>query len=212
VTTSIPGSTGAYSFARASATWTWSEQVFAIFGFTPGDVVPTTDLVLSHQHPEDRADVERLLSDVAETGRPYSCWHRIVDANGDTRQVVAVGAGDFDDDGTLLGVSGLLVDVTEEVRRTTAREVDEAMELMSQSRPAIEQAKGALMMAYGLDSDDAFLLLRRYSQHVNVKVRDVARNITEALPDGDLPLGSRATWDEIAADLRRDDLEEQPGA
>jgi hypothetical protein len=68
------------------------------------------------------------------------------------------------------------------------------------------------MMAYGLDSDDAFLLLRRYSQHVNVKVRDVARNITEALPDGDLPLGSRATWDEIAADLRRDDLEEQPGA
>ena len=31
---------------------------------------------------------------------------------------------------------------------TAAREVDEAMELMSRSRPVIEQAKGALMMAY----------------------------------------------------------------
>ena len=81
-----------------------------------------------------------------------------------------------------MGVSGFLVDVTEAVRRTTAREVDEAMELMSQSRPAIEQAKGALMVTYGLDPDEAFLLLRRYSQQVNVKVRDVARNIVEALP------------------------------
>ena len=53
---------------------------------------------------------------------------------------------------------------------------------MSQSRPAIEQAKGALMVSYGLDADDAFLLLRRYSQHVNVKLRDVARAVVEALP------------------------------
>ncbi len=90
--------------------------------------------------------------------------------------------GDFAVDGTLVGVSGFLVDVTEAVRRTTAREVDEAMELMSHSRPAIDQAKGALMVTYGLDPDEAFLLLRRYSQQVNVKVRDVARNIVEALP------------------------------
>lgn len=212
MTPSIPGSTGTFHFARTSATWTWSEQVFAIFGFAPGDVVPTTELVLSHQHPEDRAVVEQLLDDVIETGRPYSSWHRLVDAEGSTHQVITLVAGDFDDDGTLVGVSGFLVDVTESVRRTTAREVDEAMELMSHSRPAIEQAKGALMVTYGLDSDEAFLLLRSYSQHVNVKVRDVARNIVEALPDGDLPLGTRATWDEIAAELAQDPAIEQPGA
>jgi hypothetical protein len=212
VTTSIPGSTGTFHFARTSATWTWSEQVFAIFGFAPGDVVPTTELVLSHQHPDDRADVEQLLDDVMETGRPCSTWHRLVDADGSTRQVLTLVAGDFADDGTLVGVSGFLVDATESVRRTTAREVDEAMELMSHSRPAIEQAKGALMVTYGLDPEDAFLLLRRYSQHVNVKVRDVARNIVEALPDGDLPLGSRATWDDIAAQLVQSPGIEQPGA
>jgi hypothetical protein len=83
------------------------------------------------------------------------------------------------------------------------------MELMSQSRPAIEQAKGALMISYGLDADRAFQLLRSYSQRTNVKLRDVARNVVEALVDRDLPLGSRATWDELAAELTDDTPEEE---
>ena len=120
-------------------------------------------------------------------------------------------AGDFADDGSLAGFSGLLVDLTVAVRRTTAREVDEAMEQMSLSRPTIEQAKGALMISYGLDADYAFRLLRSYSQRANVKLRDVARNIVDALVDRDLPLGTRATWDELAAELRADAAEEPSG-
>jgi hypothetical protein len=211
VTTSIPGPTGTFHFARATGTWTWSEQTFSIYGFAPGDVVPTTELVLSHQHPEDRAEVERLLAEVIETGRPHSVWHRVVDAEGSTRQVVTLCAGDFAEEGTLVGVSGFLVDLTEAVRRTTAREVDEAMELMSQSRPTIEQAKGALMLTYGVDEDAAFGLLRRYSQLANVKVRDVARSVVEAVVDRDLPLGSRPTWDELAGELTDDTSEERSG-
>jgi hypothetical protein len=183
--------------------------MFAIYGFAPGVVVPTTDLVLSHQHPDDRDEVQRLLMDSLGTGHPQTLWHRVVDAQGGTRQVVTVvdGGGDAE-------TRGIVVDVTEAVRRTTAGEVDEAMEMLSHSRPAIDQAKGALMHIYGLGPDDAFLLLRRYSQQVNVKVRDVATNIVEALADRDLPLGTRATWDELAADLVESGSEqqEQPGA
>jgi PAS domain-containing protein len=191
--------------------------VYAIYGFAPGDVLPTTELILSHQHPEDRPEVERLIDEVIATGRPHSLWHRLVDAQGTTRQVLTLWTGDFDDDGDLVGVSGFLVDLTETVRRTTAREVDEAMEVMSHSRPPIEQAKGALMLAYGLSDDDAFALLRSYSQHVNVKVRDVARNVVDALPERDLPIGTRETWDRLAAELvgpagERVDPEKQPGA
>ena len=209
MTTSIPGATGTFHFSRGTGTWTWSEQVYAIYGFAPGAVLPTTQLILAHQHPEDRAEVEQVLADAFETGTPHTLWHRIRDAHGNTRQVVMLGAGDFADDGALVGFSGILVDLTEAVRRTTAREVDEAMELMSQSRPAIEQAKGALMISYGLDADRAFQLLRSYSQRTNVKLRDVARNVVEALVDRDLPLGSRATWDELAAELSDHTSEEE---
>jgi hypothetical protein len=201
VTTSIPGSPGTFRFSRSTNTWTWSEQLCTTFGFAPGDVVPTQELILSHQHPEDRAAVQQVLDDTLATGRPRSVWHRLVDAHGSTRRVVTLCSGDFAGDGTLVGLSGFLVDLTEPVRRTTAREVDEALELMAQSRPAIEQAKGALMVTYGLDADEAFLLLRRYSQQVNVKVRDVARAVVESLPDRDLPHASRAVWDALAAGL-----------
>lgn len=211
MTTSIPGSTGTFHFSRGTGTWTWSEQVYAIYGFAPGAVLPTTELILAHLHPEDRAAVEQVLAEAIGTGTPHTLWHRIRDAQGTTRQVVMVGAGEFTDGGELEGIRGFLVDLTEAVRRTTAREVDEAIELMSQSRHVIEQAKGALMISYGLDADRAFRLLRSYSQRANVKLRDVARNVVEALVDRDLPLGSRATWDALAAGLVDDVPEEWSG-
>jgi hypothetical protein len=212
VTTSTPGTTGTFQFDPASGVWRWSEEVFALYGFAPGDVVPTTELVLSHQHPEDRAEVARFLRAVVEDGRARAVWHRLVNSSAGTRQILTICSGELDDNGTVRGVHGFKVDVTEVQRLTTAREVAVAMELMAQSRPVIEQAKGALMTIYGLDDEDAFLLLRRYSQQANVKLRDVARNITEALPDGDLPVGSRATWDELADELRDSRVQEQPGA
>ena len=67
--------------------------MFAIYGFAPGVVVPTTDLVLSHQHPDDRDEVQRLLMDSLGTGHPQTLWHRVVDAQGGTRQAVTVVAG-----------------------------------------------------------------------------------------------------------------------
>jgi len=200
VTTSNPGRTGTFHYDRASGSWSWSDDLYAVFGFAPGDVVPSRELILFHQHPEDRAEVEAQLDDVIATGRPFSMWHRLVDAQGNTRQVVTVGAGEFDGADEPEGVSGYLIDLTEAVRRTTSREVDEAMDQMSQSRPTIEQAKGALMMRYRLDEESAFTLLRRYSQGVNVKVRDVARSLVGSLGRG-RPVDDLARWDELAREL-----------
>lgn len=42
----------------------------------------------------------------------------------------------------------------------------------------IEQAKGALMVVYGLTADAAFALLRWHSQHTNVKLRSIATELT----------------------------------
>ena len=47
--------------------------------------------------------------------------------------------------------------------------------------PEIEQAKGALMLAYGITADDAFALLCSFSQDRNIKVRDIAARLTANL-------------------------------
>ena len=46
------------------------------------------------------------------------------------------------------------------------------------SMAVIEQAKGALMITCGLTDGAAFAVLRRHSQHGNVKVRDIAAELT----------------------------------
>ena len=174
MSTSILGHSGAFrlSTTAGTGTWTWSEPTYELYGFRPGDVVPTTELVLAHQHPEDRGSVEALLLEVVERG-------------------------------SVVAVTGQTVDVSEAVRRATAREVGEAMEVLSQSRPLIEQAKGALMLRYALDADQAFTLLRDDSQLADVKVREVARLLLASVTAGaGLPATSHADLDRLAAALR----------
>ncbi len=62
-----------------------------------------------------------------------------------------------------------------------AREKDQVVNLQQAltSRDVIGQAKGVLMERERLTADQAFDVLRRASQHLNVKLRDVAERVTE---------------------------------
>jgi AmiR/NasT family two-component response regulator len=51
------------------------------------------------------------------------------------------------------------------------------------SRDVIGQAKGILMERRGLPADQAFDVLRRASQDLNVKLRDVAATLAERRAD-----------------------------
>jgi len=202
---------GSFHYTSATDTLTWSDPVYLMHGFRPGDVVPSVDLVLSHKHPEDRDEAARVIQRVCATGEAFSCWHRIIDAAGTQRQVLSVGAGTFDDNGFVTGYAGYISDVSELLRRSVNREVEEALDGLSRTRPTIEQVKGALMLTYALDPDAAFELLRRYSQLANVKVRDVAVAFAEAMSRGDFPEGSRPTWDELAGHTRGSTHDGQAG-
>ncbi|MDQ0578008.1 AmiR/NasT family two-component response regulator [Streptomyces rishiriensis] len=46
-----------------------------------------------------------------------------------------------------------------------------------ETRHAIGEAMGILMERHRLDADDAFNMLRRISQHHNIKPRDVAQRV-----------------------------------
>lgn len=204
---------GTFRIALPAHAWTWSDGVFAILGLDECGGAPTTELVLQHQHLGDRVAVERFIEDVTTTGQPAAVWHRVVRRDRSLRQLVTVAAGVTGPDGTLESVAGHVVDVTEPARLTTSREVDEALEQLSQSRPAIDQAKGALMFAYGIDEETAFALLREYSQHLNLKVRDLARDLVEAArqPGGWAP-DTRALLDRLMGALNDPAPGENPGA
>lgn len=197
------GPVGSFQYSFTGDALVWSDDVFTIHGFTPGDVVPSLELMLSHKHPDDRERVADVVALARATGEPFALWHRVVDARGVHKHVLSVGAGVVDEAGVVGGLTGFIVDLSDAVRDTVAVEVREAVAGVSRSRPGIDQVKGALMLSYSLDADGAFALLRRYSQVVNVKIRDLARELAAAISTGELPQPVRRALDELVDDATR---------
>ena len=46
--------------------------------------------------------------------------------------------------------------------------------------PVIEQSKGILIGYFGIDADAAFSVLRRWSSHHNIKLRDISKLLVDA--------------------------------
>lgn len=183
MTTVITGPWGPFVYEVATKSWWWSDDLYRIHGFQPGDVVPTTDLLVAHKHPDDAAVATAIILNAFTSGEPFALWHRIIDAKLRTRTVVSVGDGFRDESGELVEVRGYMVDVTGSKRGQTARDIDEAVRRSSESRGTIEQAKGVIMAALAVDADTAFGLLKRSSQNANVKLRDLAQILLSTVED-----------------------------
>ncbi|WP_129788375.1 PAS and ANTAR domain-containing protein [Promicromonospora panici] len=177
--------TGRYRYGVVTQRWWWSDETFQIHGFEPGDVVPTTTLVLAHKHPDDRARVSRMFQGAAVTGEPFSSVHRIMDARGRERTLTVVGEGRRDaETSRVCELVGYFVDVTSAVETRAGMAASASIRASAASRAPIEQAKGIVAFALGIDVEEAFERLRTTSNHTNVAVRDVARRIVGLAPTG----------------------------
>jgi PAS domain S-box-containing protein len=174
--TGEPQRVGRFKFFLDEQRWEWSDAVARIHGYEPGTVVPTTELLLQHKHPDDRAHVAVVLDRVL-SGEPFSSRHRIIDAAGRTHWVIVVGDAMCDEAGAPIGTTGFYIDVTESLQS----EITSVLSDVSAARAQIEQAKGVLMTAYGVSADRAFDILVWRSQETNVKVRDLAAHFLAAI-------------------------------
>ncbi|OLT46185.1 hypothetical protein BJF88_04875 [Cellulosimicrobium sp. CUA-896] len=172
--------------------WWWSAGVYAILGLQPGEVVPTTQLLLAHRHPDDTRPTGGTLLEALAEGEPFSHLHRIVDAHGATRTVVVTGTAVRDDAGRVVEVTGDLVDVTASVAARSASDANRQISDAFSSRGRIEQAKGAVAIVLGLDPEEAFSLLCAASSLANVRVRDLADELVSCLADLDPRADRRA--------------------
>jgi PAS domain S-box-containing protein len=200
---------GGYRLDLATGQWTWSDEVYVMHGFEPGEVVPTTSLMLSHKHPDDRGRVDGVLRRAAESGQPFSSVHRIVDAAGRTRTLAVTGQGRRDPDtGRVTELIGYFIDVTKAQREAAALEASASIQASSERRSVIEQAKGVLMVIYGVDEEAAFDRLREASNQSNIAVRDIAYSLVQLFSGPDvIEFPTSEAIDEFLADpIRPDDL------
>ncbi len=155
-------------------------------GYTPGQVEPTTELVLSHKHPEDRDHVAELIARSVREGESFSSRHRFLDTEGCEHTVMVIADRMLDDDGTPIGTTGYYIDLTETLEAAEQAVVEAVLPDVIAHRAVIEQAKGVLMRMYGISAEQAFKILIWRSQETNTKLRAIAAQVIRdlrSLPD-----------------------------
>jgi PAS domain S-box-containing protein len=175
-----PQMVGSFRFYADQQRWEWSDEVAAIHGYGPGEVSPTTQLLLAHKHPEDRERVAMAIDELLRNGKPFSSRHRIVDRGGRVRHVLVVGDRMLDESGSVAGTEGFYVDLSDVHASELKETMDAAVKNFAASRAVIEQAKGMLMLVYGISPDRAFDVLTWRSQQTNTKLRTLAQNLVNA--------------------------------
>ncbi|EGD54129.1 PAS and ANTAR domain-containing protein [Gordonia neofelifaecis] len=193
---------GSFRYLFASDEWLWSDEVARMHGYEPGSVVPTTELIVSHKHPDDRGAFEEKLTRANREHTHLSSRHRIIDIQGREHDVTVIGRTFGDDSDTPIGTEGYYVDLTpadDAVRDQVAAHIED----FRQSHATIEQAKGMLMVIYGVSAGHAFDVLRWRSQQENIKLKDLCALIVEsAVRNADVPQETRSDFDLIVLGRR----------
>ena len=170
---------GRFEYRYDSGAWTWSDTVAGMHGYEPGEIEPTTKLVLSHKHPDDLARVKALLQ---QSVAPFSSRHRIRTTTGEIRKVVVVGDPVTDADGRTVATRGFYIDITESFNADLQQSITDELQVIVSHREIIEQAKGMLMLIYQVSADAAFAVLVWRSQELNIKLSTVAEKLLAELP------------------------------
>ncbi len=189
---------GSFRFFFADQRWEWSEQVQRLHGYEPGTVTPTTELVLSHKHPDDRGQIAATIDEIVTTHQPFSSRARILDTDGNVHHVVVIGDRLCDDSGEVIGTHGFYVDVTS----VAGSEPEDAITLrvaeIAERRSKVEQVKGMLMLVYGIEDMAAFNLLKWLSQQSNIKLKVLAERIAEDFcAASQQAISSRTVFDQL---------------
>ncbi|MGU3433981.1 PAS and ANTAR domain-containing protein [Actinomycetes bacterium M1A6_2h] len=174
---------GRYRYAVGTGELTWSDTVYEIYGYKPGELDLTLDAVVQHCHPDERPRAQEIVANTIETGDRCLYAHRIVTKNGALRDVVILGDAEYDAAGALVDIAGYVLDVTEHTDRVVTNRLGQELDGIVDARAVIEQAKGILMLAFGIDADKAFAVLAWQSQSRNVKLRHLAGRIIADVTD-----------------------------
>jgi hypothetical protein len=189
---------GGFRFWFVGQRWEWSDEVARMHGYEPGAVQPTTELLLAHKHPDDRQHVQDQLDELLHRGGSFSSRHRFLDTAGAEHTVIVLADRMFDADGAVVGTEGYYIDLTDSFDRARREVLDSSLPELMASRATIEQAKGALMLVYGITADTAFDLLLWRSQHTNTKLRLIADRVVAELATLEFPAeGLRRQFDHL---------------
>lgn len=98
----------------------WSEAIYGMFGYQPGQVTPSYTLFCESVHPDDRARVRAGEVRCIETGENHDEEYRVVWPDGSVHWVRETGNVIKNERGVPVKMMGVVRDITEEKRSARA--------------------------------------------------------------------------------------------
>ncbi len=107
-------SIGTWDWAIDTDQLFWSEAIYAMFGFQPGEITPSYALFCTCVHPDDREQVRRGELRCIETGQNHDEEYRVVWPDGSVHWLRETGNVVKDASGQAIKMMGVVRDITEE--------------------------------------------------------------------------------------------------
>ena len=82
---------GSWEWAVEEDRVAWSDEMYRVYGYRPGEVEVTLGSFMERVHPDDRAAVRAAVEHTLATGEPFELDHRILFLTGEVRTLHARG-------------------------------------------------------------------------------------------------------------------------
>jgi PAS domain S-box-containing protein len=159
---------GAWSWDKRTNKAVWSDEIFRLLGYEPGEVDARNEAWFSRIHPDDKAFVQEQFDRAMAARSSLDFEYRAVLPDDSVRSIQAVGSVIEDQEGNPKGMSGIQIDITgrkraEQARREAEMKYQEifenAAEGIFQSTPdgRFLSANPAMSRMLGYDSPEALI-------------------------------------------------------
>ncbi|MBI4697306.1 MAG: PAS domain-containing protein [Gammaproteobacteria bacterium] len=111
---------GSWAWDIASGAIRWSAETYRMFGVAPDEFSPSLDAYWQFVHPDDLEPVQRATLASLDAARDFTIDYRIVPRDGEVRVVHSVGELRRAPDGTPIGMTGTIYDITDRKRAEDA--------------------------------------------------------------------------------------------
>ena len=132
---------GSWEFDAMTKQLTWSDELYRIYGFSPGEINPSFEQVMRLVHPDDLQMWQTSVTEAIDAGATPEFEHRIIRFDGSLRHLYVIGKTAFNQQNKVIKVFGTCLDITERKNTEAAlRQYQEHLEELVQSRTAALEA------------------------------------------------------------------------
>jgi PAS domain S-box-containing protein len=110
-----PKSIGDWEWNIARNAFTWSDELYNIYGLIPGETKITFEKMIQLSHPAEKDHIRKNIAEAKRTHEPLDFYHRILRPDNSERTLHVRGKVFTDESGTVVKIIGTEQDVTEQL-------------------------------------------------------------------------------------------------